>query len=193
MVWLPPGHPAVCWQMNQDIDGTWPPGILPPPEHPWAAAGARRGSRTGDTLQPKVPPSTQRPDASLPSYLRPGLRGPLRLGRARKRAPGLLGSRSSPATSQLSRAPRAGGGGGAVRTRPLGGACPRRLARPYLSASISPFPTFSVPAPLSQLLLPCSLSPLPSALLPSFLCLSPPLSTYPFLSPPSALLPSSLY
>lgn len=30
------------------------------------------------TMQPRVPPSTQCPDASLPSYLRPGLRGPLR-------------------------------------------------------------------------------------------------------------------
>lgn len=135
------------------------------------------------------PPSAPTP-ASLPTCGR-GCAGRSGLGRVKTRAPGLLGSRSSPATSQLSRAPRAGGGGGAVRTRPPGGACPHRLARPYLSASISPFPPF-----LFLLLVPSSLCPALSPLVlllpcspPPTACLLPPPTPFSLLPLPAPLLP----
>lgn len=133
------------------------------------------------------PPSAPTP-ASLPTCGR-GCAGRSGLGRARTRAPGLLGSRSSPATSQLSRAPRAGGGGGAVWTRPLGGACPRRLARPYLSASISHLFCSCASLPVTSALLsrPSSFCPAPLLPLPasSSLRLPPSLSSL----SPAPLLP----
>lgn len=153
-----------------------------------ASLGCSRRTSWGEdrrrcSLGSRPPPRAPTP-ASLPTCGR-GCAGRSGLGRARTRAPGLLGSRSSPATSQLSRASRAGGGGGAVRTHPLGGACPRRLARPYLSASISPFPPF-----LFLLLSPSYLCP---ALSPLFLLLpcSPPPSACLLLPPPTpfSLLP----
>lgn len=158
-----------------------------------ASLGCSRRTSWGEdggrcSLGSRPPPCAPTP-ASLPTCGR-GCAGRSGLGRARTRAPGLLGSHSSPATSQLSRAPRAGGGGGAVRTRPLGGACLCGLARPYHSASISHLfcscsslsPSYLCPALSSLFLLPCS--PPPSACL-----LLPPPTPFSFFplpcSPPS--------
>lgn len=160
---------------------------LPPPEHPWAAAGARRGLGQGGTLQPRGPPSTQRPDASSPPTCGRGCAGRSGLGRARTRAPGLLGSRSSPATSQLARAPRAGGGEGLSGHAHWAG----------FVRAVLPAPTQLPPSLLSHLFCSCTSLPPTSILLSSSFCPAPLLSRSAFASlylppPPSAWSPSFL-
>lgn len=89
------------------------PASCDPPASGASLGCSRRTSGRGrGALQPRDPPSTQRPDASSPLTCSRGCAGRFGLGRARTRAPGLLGSHSSPATSQLARASRAGGGAG---------------------------------------------------------------------------------
>lgn len=170
--------------MNHDIDGTQPLVTLPPPEHLWAAAGARRGEDGGRcSLGTHPPPSAPTPAPLLPAAgAARAASGSAALGRGR------LGSWARTARlqplSSLGLRGRAEGRG--YRARPLGGACPRRLARPYSADSTSPFPPF----PLLHL----SPTYLCSTLLLLLSC-TPPHSAFASLyqpPPPSALLPSFL-